>query len=232
MAPVHLGEFTRIRKFSVGNSHGHQIPTVGKFFLGSVFLNVLVILAYRVAVLFKLMNVGVADNNYNTDHIWFFCLTLETAAFMLYFATDSVHTENHYELLAFVVCAFILGLRSILEYLSRDPEAGDMCTDDTGLGPFCIASTFAQCGFTIFYIAIAPAVWKSFGWRFYKGMFYFKQSCLKNSISLLFSQSNFCLLIILTYILIFFCYFSLFFKLSDPMRNYEQCGYITNNTCL
>tara|TARA_B100000795_G_C22545949_1_gene340604 strand:- start:6 stop:572 length:567 start_codon:yes stop_codon:yes gene_type:complete len=188
MAPVHLEEFTRIRKFSVGNSHGHQIPTVGKFFLGSVFLNVLVILAYRVAVLFKLMNVGVADNNYNTDHIWFFCLTLETAAFMLYFATDSVHTENHYELLAFVVCAFILGLRSILEYLSRDPEAGDMCTDDTGLGPFCIASTFAQCGFTIFYIAIAPAVWKSYGWRFYKGMFYFKQSCLKNSISLLFSQ--------------------------------------------
>ena len=232
MAPVHLEEFTRIRKFSVGNSHGHQIPTVGKIFLGTVFLNVLVILAYRVAVLFKLMNVGVADNNYNTDHIWFFCLTLETAAFMLYFATDSVHTENHYELLAFVVCAFILGLRSILEYLSRDPEAGDMCTDDTGLGPFCIASTFAQCGFTIFYIAIAPAVWKSYGWRFYKGMFYFKQSCLKKIYFSVIFSIKFVILILLTYILKSFCYFSLFFKLSDPMRNYEQCGCITNNTCL
>jgi hypothetical protein len=168
MAPVALSEFTRIRKFSVGASHGHKIPFVGKVFLGSVCFNVLIILAYRIAVLIQLMNVGVADTNYNTDHIWFFCLTLETAAFMMYFAMDSIHTENHYELIAFVVCAFILGLRSVLEYASRDPEAGDMCTDDTGLGSFCVASTFTQCAFTVFYIVIAPSVWKSYGWRFYK----------------------------------------------------------------
>ena len=117
MAPVHFNEFTRIRKFSVGGSHGFSIPPAGKFFLGAVACNVALILTYRVAVLVQLASgtQSSSDPNYNTDHIWFFCLTLETAGFMLYFAIDSVTSENHYELLAFVICAFILGLRSAVK---------------------------------------------------------------------------------------------------------------------
>lgn len=154
----------------MGKSHGHLVPLQGKLFLGSVVLNVLIILAYRFAVLISLISGSQnrSDPKYNTDHIWFFCLNLETAGFMGYFAMDSVLTENHYELLAFVVCAFFLGLRSVLEYFSQDPEAGDLCVDETGLGGFCVASVVVQCVFTVLYLIFAPAVWRSYGWRFYK----------------------------------------------------------------
>jgi len=168
MGNIELSEFVRVRKYSVGASHGFVLPTVGKVFLFTVGLNVLFILAYRVAVLVQLAGIGVGDSNYDTDHIWFMCLTLETAVFMSYFAVDSVYTENHYELVSFVICAVILGLRSLLEYLSRDPEAGDLCVDQTGLESFCVASTVMQGVFTLLYLVIAPFVWKSYGWRFYK----------------------------------------------------------------
>ena len=170
MAPVHFDDFTRRRNWSVGNSHGFRIPPAGKFLIGAVACNVALILTYRVAVLVQLASgtQSSSDPNYNTDHIWFFCLTLETAGFMLYFAMDSVTSENHYELLAFVICAFFLGLRSLLEFFSQDPEAGDLCIDETGLGAFCVASTVIQVVFTLFYLIMAPIVWKSYGWRFYK----------------------------------------------------------------
>ena len=166
-----FSDFTRLRKFSVGTSHGHVVPTVGKVFLFSVVLNCLFILAYRIAVVVQLASGAqtFGDANYTTDHIWFFCLTLETAAFMLYFAMDSVYTENRYELAAFLTLTVVLGVRSVLEFVSQDPEAGDLCSkDSTGLGVFCVASTVMQCVFTLFYLLIAPIVYRSYGWRFYK----------------------------------------------------------------
>ena len=120
MAPVNVDDFTRLRKFSIGTSQGFVVPPVGKAFVGAVVLNALLILSYRLGLLAALS----ADETaaVTTDHVWFFALTLETTAFMLYFAADAVRSENHYELLAFLACAVVLGARSVLEFFAVDTE--------------------------------------------------------------------------------------------------------------
>jgi hypothetical protein len=166
MAPVYLSDLATIRPNSVAES-GFVIPRVGRALLGLAALNFATALAYRISTL----SVASSDAtpNLTTDNVWFFCLTLESALFMLYFAWNAVSSENVYTLAAFQACAFFLCARAVLEYFSYDAGASvSLCSSATAFGQVCVVSTVTQGVFTLLYLALYPVVYKSFGWRFYR----------------------------------------------------------------
>jgi len=97
------------------------------------------------------------------DSLWYFGITIINLIFCLYLAFSGILTENKYELIAFYVAAFLLGMRVALDYLWRDED----CVQ-SGLLGVCITSIVLVGVLYIFYLCLGYTIIKQMGWKFFR----------------------------------------------------------------